>query len=98
MISLPFAKLVPRSRLLVVLTLAGVCLLSQFVATGQSQAPPAADPRTLSAVASLAGQLQTQQDEMAANQTKIEAQTATLKEELRLLKIYSARSGSSSRH
>ena len=34
--------------------------------------------------------LKTQQDQMAANQTKIEAQTAQLKEELRQAKIYSA--------
>ena len=34
---------------------------------------------------------------MAANQTKIEAQTAQLQEELRQAKIFSARSGSGHR-
>lgn len=98
MISPPLAKLVPRPRLAVALLLAGVGLLSQFASTGQSQAPAAADPRVISAVASLADQLKTQQEDMVANQTKIEAQTAVLKEELRLLRIYSSRGGSSLRH
>lgn len=97
MISPPLAKLVPRSRLVVALLLGGVGLLFQFASTGQSQAPAAADSRVISAVAALAEQLKTQQDQMVANQTKIEAQTATLKEELRLLRIYSGRSGGSLR-
>ena len=41
--------------------------------------------------------LKAQQDQMAANQTKIEAQTAQLQEELRQARIYSARSGSGHR-
>lgn len=98
MILRPLVKLVPRSRFAVALLLGGVALLSQFASTGQSQAPAPTDPRLLAAVSSLAGQLKTQQDAMVANQTKIEAQTAMLKEELRLLRIYSARGGSSLRH
>ena len=41
--------------------------------------------------------LKTQQDEIAANQTKIEAQTALLKESIRQAKIYAARGGSGHR-
>ena len=38
--------------------------------------------------------LKTQQDQIAANQTKIEAQTAQLKEEIRQVKIFAGRAGS----
>lgn len=98
MISRPHVKLVPRPPLTVVLLLAGAGLLAQLASTAQSQAPGPVDPQVIAAVASLAGQLKTQQDQMAANQTKIEAQTALLKEELRLLRIYAGRSGGSLRH
>jgi hypothetical protein len=61
---------------------------------GHSQAPA---PVSAEAFGALISQIKTQQDQMAVNQTKIETQTAALKEEMRLLKIYSARGGSSSR-
>ncbi len=98
MISRPISSFVSGPRLAVALALVGVGLLSQFASTGQSQAPATTDPRVLAAVGSLAAELKTQQDAMVANQTKIEAQTAALKEELRLVRIYSARGGSSPRH
>lgn len=41
----------------------------------------------------LVDQLRKQQEQMNANQVKIDEQLATLKEDLRLLKIYSKRSG-----
>lgn len=93
----PLRSFLPRPRFAAGLLLGGAGLLSQFSSTGQSQAPAEADPRALAAVTALAEQLKTQQEQMVANQTRIEAQTATLKEELRLLKIYSARAGSSPR-
>lgn len=98
MISRPESSLFSGWPLRVALVLAGVGLLAPFAPSGKSQAPAPADPRVLAAVTALAGQLKTQQDEMVAKQTKIEAQTALLKEELRLLRIYSARGGSSLRH
>ncbi len=45
----------------------------------------------------LVGQIRKQQDQIAANQTKIETQLAAAKEEVRQVKIYSARSGSAGR-
>lgn len=45
------------------------------------------------AYAQLVEQLKKQQEQMSANQGKIDEQLATLKEELRLLKIYSKRAG-----
>ena len=45
------------------------------------------------ALSPLLTKLKAQQDLIAANQTKIEAQTATLKEEIRQAKIYAGRSG-----
>ena len=45
----------------------------------------------------LFAKLKVQQDQLAANQTKIEAQTALLKEEIREAKIYSARGGNGRR-
>lgn len=61
----------------------------------QAAPPPAAAAPAISveALNALLGQLHRQQDQMAANQTKIETQTAALKEELRQVKIYSARAG-----
>lgn len=94
---LPALRL-PRLRLTAALLLGGACLFSQFVVSGQSQAPTPVDPRVLAAVTALATQLKAQQDEMIANQTKIETQTAALAEELRQVKIYSARGGGSLRH
>lgn len=62
-----------------------------LVPDGHSQLPAskmiAADTLT-----PLLTQLKKQQDDITANQTKIEAQTDALKEQLRIAKIYSARS------
>ncbi len=57
-----------------------------------SQAPAATTPNT--ALTPLLTKLKTQQDQLAANQTKIEAQTALLKEEIRQTKIFAGRAGS----
>ena len=61
-----------------------------------SQAPAAATTSN-AALNALLTKLKTQQDQVAANQTKIEAQTAQLKEEIRQVKLYSARGGSGHR-
>ena len=45
----------------------------------------------------LLAKLKAQQDQITGNQTKIEAQTAVLKEELRQAKIYSGRGGAGRR-
>ncbi len=91
----------PRPRRLpasatIVATLAAVviggwCLTPE----GHSQAPAVSTPNAM--LANLLGKLKAQQAEIIANQTKIEAQTALLKEELRQSKIYSARGGAGRR-
>ena len=58
---------------------------------GYSQAPAAMTSDA--ALTPLLTKLKAQQDQIAANQTKLEAQTATLKEEVRQAKIYAGRSG-----
>ena len=53
-------------------------------------------PGTVTANATLTPmltKLKAQQDQLVANQTKIEAQTTQLKEEIRLTKIYASRAG-----
>ena len=73
--------------------LASLLLLGwAFAPNGFSQAPIAATTNN-TALAPLLTKLKAQQDQMAANQTKIEAQTAALKEEIRQAKIYAGRSG-----
>ena len=73
--------------------LAGGTLLSSNT---QGQLAP---PRTVPVenLTPLLARLKKQQDDLVANQTKLEAQTTALKEELRLAKIYSARGGGSTR-
>lgn len=66
-----------------------------FAPESQSQAPNATTNNA--ALTALLAKLKTQQDQVAANQTKIEAQTAQLKEEIRQVKLYSARGGSGHR-
>ena len=62
---------------------------------GHSQVPV---PMTANAsLIPLLAKLKSQQDEIAANQTKIEAQEALLKENLRQAKLYAARGGSGHR-
>ena len=78
--------------LLTAVVLGGWCLAPE----GHTQAPAA--PTTPNAVLlPLLNKLQAQQTQITANQTKIEAQTALLKEELRQAKIYSGRAGAGHR-
>ena len=60
-----------------------------------SQSPASTTPN--SALLPLINKLKSQQEQLVANQSKIEAQTALLKEELRQAKIYSARAGAGHR-
>ena len=88
-------------RRLATLALAGA-MFSGWLLTPESHsqapvAPGMMDARTADTIKTLVAQIKAQQDQMAENQTKIEAQAAALKEELRLVKIYSARGGSSQR-
>ena len=62
---------------------------------GFSQAPAASTPNA--ALAVMLSKLKAQQQQIVANQAKIEAQTALLKEEVRQAKIYSARGGAGRR-
>lgn len=62
---------------------------------GHSQQPAVSTPNA--ALNAMLSKLKTQQDQMAANQTKIEAQMALIQENLRQAKIYSARAGSGHR-
>ena len=78
--------------LLSVLVVGGWCLAPEV----HSQAPSATSIPTATLLP-LITKLKAQQAEIAANQTKIEAQTALLKENLRQAKIYSARGGSGHR-
>ena len=74
----------------------GVVLGSWCIAPEMhSQAPALSTPNTT--LLPLMARLKTQQAQITANQTKIEAQTALLKEDLRQAKIYSARGGSGHR-
>lgn len=78
--------------------LVSVSLLASVMAAGWLLIPAGrgqvAAPKTITieSLAPLLAQLKKQQDDMTTNQTKIEAQTAALKEQLRIAKIYSARS------
>ena len=81
-----------RSSLLALLTVATLSISWLLAPAGYTQAPAAAT--TNAVLNGLLAKLKTQQDQLAANQTKIEAQTAQLKEELREAKIYSGRGGS----
>ena len=64
--------------------------------TSRSQQSAVATPLALSAETfnTLIGQLRTQQEQIAANQTKIEAQLAEAKEQVRLARIAASRTGS----
>ena len=84
-----------RAGLLSALVAAVLCTGWLFTPETRSQAPAAATNNA--ALSALLAKLKTQQDQIAANQTKIEAQTAQLKEELRQAKIYSGRGGSGHR-
>ena len=87
-----FSDLRPTRRIAVVSLLAAITFgtwLCTPPVHSQAPAAPAANP----AIDALLVKLKTQQDTMVANQTKIEAQTALLKENLRQAKIYAARGG-----
>lgn len=79
-------------RLLSLSVLAGV-VVSGWLLVPDVQSQLAA-PKMVSvdALSPLLTQLKKQQDDITANQTKIEAQTDALKEQLRVAKIFSARS------
>ena len=66
-------------------------------ATSRSQSGGGAVALSADAFNALVGQIRKQQDQIAANQTKIETQLAAAKEEVRQVKIYAARSGSAGR-
>ena len=72
---------------------AGMTFAPLFRPSPASAAPPALSAEALDA---LIAQLKTQQEQITANQTKIETQTAALKEEVRLAKIYASRGGGDS--
>lgn len=91
-----FSELRPAPRHTVVILLAAVTVGTWLCAPQvRSQAPAASAVNP--AINALLLKLKTQQDAMVANQTKIEAQTALLKENLRQAKIYAARGGSGHR-
>ncbi len=84
-----------RTGVTAVLVATAVCAGWLLTPESRSQAPAATTSNA--ALNAVLAKLKTQQDQVAANQTKIEAQTAQLKEELRQAKIYSGRGGSGHR-
>ena len=84
-----------RASLVSALVAGVLCAGWLLAPESRSQAPAATT--NVAALNALIAKLKTQQDQIAANQTKIEAQTALLKEELRQAKLYSARGGSGHR-
>ena len=66
-----------------------------WMITPDSRLQAVATPTTVDSEAlnALVAKLKSQQDAMIANQTKIEAQTALLKEEVRQARIYAGRAG-----
>ena len=95
---MPFAPSLRRiSRSPFALTICGAIFLGGWlVPTDSRSQAPAATTNNIALNAMLT-KLKAQQDQMAANQTKIEAQSAQLAEQLRQAKIYAARSGSGHR-
>ena len=81
-----------RAVLLPVLAITTLGVSWLLTPEGRTQVPAASTNNA--ALNGLLAKLKTQQDQLAANQTKIEAQTAQLKEELRQAKIFSNRAGS----
>ncbi len=69
-------------------------ILAGWLATPSLRSQAASTTTANAALTPLLAKLKTQQDLIAANQTKIEAQTAQLKEEIRETKIYAGRAGS----
>ena len=83
--------MVASTAIVAAVIVGGWCLVPEV----HSQAPAPTTPNA--ALLPLINKLKSQQTQLAANQSKIEAQTALLKEELRQAKIYSARAGAGHR-
>ena len=90
MLQTPSILRAPRAVLLPLLITTALGVSWLFAPEGRTQVPAAASTSN-AALNALLAKLKTQQDQLAANQTKIEAQTAQLKEEIRQAKLYSAR-------
>ena len=95
MITYLLTRQIYRPSLAAILVAATVLGGSLFTPEGHSQAPATTTPSA--ALDAVLVKLKTQQDAMVANQTKIEAQTALLKADLRQAKIFAARGGSGHR-
>jgi hypothetical protein len=79
----------PLPGLVPLILFCGVLTVSWIVTPdSHSQAPSAPAPINGDALASLVAKLKAQQDTIGANQTKIEAQTALLKEQVRQARIF----------
>jgi len=91
----PFVK--HLSRWTIAAAVVGAAVFSGWIfpVSSRSQVPVTVTSNV--ALTGLLTQIKAQQDQMAANQTKIEAQTALLEEALRQAKIYGARAGSGHR-
>ena len=82
----------PLPGLVPLILLCGVLTVSWMVTPEKhSQAPSAPGTVSSEALSDLVAKLKSQQDVMVANQTKIEAQTEQLKEQVRQAKIFAAR-------
>lgn len=81
----------PTLRRLLPLGVAALAVSAALVFVPRAQTQVVAQPPQ--AYQQLIENIRKQQEAMAANQTKIDEQLGQLKEELRLLKIYSKRAG-----
>jgi hypothetical protein len=82
----------PLPGLVPLILLCGVLTVSWAVTPEKrSQAPSAPGAVSSEALADMVSKLKSQQDVIVANQTKIEAQTEQLKEQVRQAKIFAAR-------
>lgn len=92
----PVLRNVVRSRSLPVILLGAAVLVAGSVgvpATSHSQGGGGGVALNADTFTVLVGQIRKQQEQIAANQTKIETQIASAKDEIRQVKIYSARTG-----
>lgn len=96
-----FLKSVVRSRSWPAVVVGAAVLVAGGLghpATSRSQSGAGASQTlTPDSFNALVGQIRKQQEQIAANQTKIETQLATAKEEVRQVKIYAGRTGSPGR-
>ena len=91
---------VAHARSFPVLLVGAAVLLAAVLgapATSHSQGGGATVALSADAFNALVGQLRKQQDQIAANQTKIETQLAAAKEEVRLARIAASRTGAAGR-